>query len=118
MAPFLFVQKNPGEIYPMDQDLSYFRNFGEQIEQRLNKLDNFAQRNELSYPPRVIRNHTAAKAIELFEATDAARPENSEDDLPEIKVEVAGRLVAVRNMGKSTFVHIEDGTGRLQLYLR
>jgi lysyl-tRNA synthetase class 2 len=31
-------------------------------------------------------------------------------------VRVAGRLVAVRLMGKSIFAHIQDGTGRLQIY--
>ena len=30
----------------------------------------------------------------------------------------AGRLVAIRVMGKAAFAHIQDGDGRLQLYLR
>jgi len=33
-------------------------------------------------------------------------------------VRVAGRLRAMRPMGKASFVHIEDVTGRLQLYIR
>ncbi len=33
-------------------------------------------------------------------------------------VRVAGRLVAVREMGKSIFAHIQDGTGRLQVYVQ
>lgn len=101
----------------MDQDLSYFRAFGEQVEQRLNKLDNFAGRNQLAYPPRVIRNHSAAETIRLFEAAEAEAPPEG-DNRPKITVEVAGRLVAIRNMGKSTFAHIQDGTGRVQLYFR
>ena len=32
------------------------------------------------------------------------------------KVRVAGRLVAIRLMGKSIFAHVQDGSGRLQLY--
>jgi len=101
----------------MEQDLSYFEAFGEQVEQRLNKLENFTQRNQLPYPPRVTRTHTSAQAISLFEQAEAALPEESEEK-PEISVAVAGRLVAIRVMGKSSFVHIEDGTGRLQIYLR
>jgi lysyl-tRNA synthetase class 2 len=31
---------------------------------------------------------------------------------------VAGRLVSVRDMGKTVFAHIEDGYGRIQLFLR
>lgn len=101
----------------MEQDLSYFRAFGEQIEQRLTKLPAFAERGQLPYPPRVPREHTAAAAVQIFETAEAALPEGSEEK-PRPEVAVAGRLVAVRNMGKSAFAHIEDGTGRLQLYFR
>jgi lysyl-tRNA synthetase class 2 len=101
----------------MKQDLSYFINFGEQVEQRLNKLAHFVERRQLPYPPRVIREHTALEAIRMFEAAEA-NPQLEDEEKPRLNVAVAGRLVAVRNMGKSTFAHIEDGTGRLQLYLR
>ncbi len=101
----------------MEQDLSYFSDFGEQVEQRLNKLTNFTERNQLPYPPRVIRRQTTAEAMQMYEAAEAALPEGSEEK-PQVTVAVAGRLVAVRNMGKSTFAHLEDGTGRLQIYLR
>jgi len=101
----------------MESDLSYFRSFGEQVEQRLNKLTYFTERGQLPYPPRIIRNYTTAEAIQLFERAEAELPEGSEEK-PQIAVAVAGRLVAVRKMGKSTFAHLEDGTGRLQLYLK
>ena len=35
-----------------------------------------------------------------------------------VQATVGGRLMAVRVMGKSTFAHLADGTGRLQIYLR
>ncbi len=101
----------------MEQDLSYFEAFGEQVEQRLSKLANFNERNELPYPPRVIRPESVAQAIELFTQAEAALPEDSEEK-PNVSVQVAGRLVAIRIMGKSSFAHIEDGTGRLQIYLK
>ncbi|MDM8526879.1 lysine--tRNA ligase [Anaerolineales bacterium HSG24] len=97
----------------MTQDLTYFKNFGEQVEQRLNKLSQFEQ----PYPPRVKRQHTAAEAIKLFEVAEAKVTEESSES-PVIEVEVAGRLVTMRVMGKSTFAHIEDGTGRIQIYAR
>ena len=93
----------------MTQDLSYFRNFGEQVEQRLNKLEQF----ELAYPPRVKRTHSTAEALKAYEAAGAGGETEEK-----ISVGVVGRLVAVRNMGKSTFAHVEDGTGRIQLYLK
>lgn len=100
----------------MAQDLSYFQDFGEQVEQRLGKLQHFAARSQPTYPPRVLRNHTLAEAKQLFEEAEASLPEDSEDK-PEAVAEVAGRLVAIRVMGKSSFAHLEDGTGRLQIYL-
>ncbi|HXW00928.1 MAG TPA: lysine--tRNA ligase [Anaerolineae bacterium] len=101
----------------MEQDLSYFTDFGEQVEQRFSKLANLAERNQLPYPPRVTREQTTAEAVQMYQAAEAALPEGSEEK-PQVNVAIAGRLVAVRNMGKSTFAHLEDGTGRLQIYLR
>jgi len=96
----------------MEQDLTYFKNFGEQIEQRIDKLENF----DLPYPPRVTRNHTTAEAIALYETAETT---SSDDEVQApINVEVAGRLVVIRVMGKSSFAKIEDGSGRIQLYLR
>jgi lysyl-tRNA synthetase class 2 len=40
------------------------------------------------------------------------------ESAPEVQAAVAGRLRSMRPMGKITFAHIEDGTGRLQLFLR
>jgi lysyl-tRNA synthetase class 2 len=101
----------------MEQDLSYFRQFGEQVEQRLDKLAGLAERGQLAYPPRITRSQTAVEAIQMYEKAEADLPEGSEEK-PQVPAEVAGRLVAVRKMGKSTFAHLEDGTGRLQLYFK
>jgi len=100
----------------MEQDLNYFKNFGEQVEQRLDKLQNFAERGQLAYPPRVTRRHTTVEAARLFDEAEAALPPGSAEK-PEARAAVTGRLVAIRVMGKSTFAHLEDGAGRLQIYL-
>ena len=31
---------------------------------------------------------------------------------------MAGRIVGLRSQGKTTFLHLEDGSGRIQVYLR
>lgn len=101
----------------MEQDLTFFKSFGEQIEQRIEKLEQF----ETAYPPRVKRQQSAAQVIALYEQAESKQAENhgeNSEEKPKVSVEVAGRLVAVRNMGKSTFAHLEDGSGRVQLYLR
>ena len=76
---------------------------------RIAKLERLRERGIDPYPPRATRSHTAAEAIAAYEA--AAEGES-------VAVQVAGRLMAVRVMGKSTFAHIADGSGRVQLYLR
>src|SRR5579871_1383272 len=56
---------------------------------------------------RFVRSHTAAAAIAaLGDAADGPA------------VQVAGRLVALRAHGKTTFAHLADASGRVQLYFR
>jgi len=79
---------------------------------RQEKLERLRQLGHEPFPRQVVRTHTNAAAIEAFELREAEG-----DEIP-LEVAVAGRLRAVREMGKITFAHIEDGTGRLQLFLR
>jgi lysyl-tRNA synthetase class 2 len=58
--------------------------------------------------------HGATAARELFEAWEGT----GEGDGPAESVRLAGRVVAKRVMGKSTFIHLADRTGRIQLYFR
>ncbi|MGA9116251.1 MAG: lysine--tRNA ligase [Bacteroidota bacterium] len=44
--------------------------------------------------------------------------ESFRDDAPRHTVSVAGRIAALRRMGKATFCHITDSQGRIQIYLR
>lgn len=78
--------------------------------ERFAKLDRLHARGVDAYPARVKRTHTTAQAIAAFEAI-----ETSGGDM---HASVTGRLVGFRAMGKASFGHIEDGTGRLQLYWR
>lgn len=82
----------------------------DQEQQRRAKLEHLREMGIDPYPARAPRTHTTAAAI-------AALEERPEDAGP-IEVTVAGRLVGIRVMGKSSFAHIEDGYGRIQLYLR
>jgi lysyl-tRNA synthetase class 2 len=85
--------------------------YTDQERQRLAKLERVRQRDINPYPHRVERTHTAAEASAAFEAAEA---EGREGDL----VTVVGRLRSMRVMGKSTFAHVQDGTGRIQLLVR
>ncbi len=59
------------------------------------------------------RSHTASEAAALAPG-DAHRADAAEV----ADVKVAGRLVALRAHGKTTFAHLADATGRVQLYFR
>ncbi|MDP3773110.1 MAG: lysine--tRNA ligase [Gemmatimonadales bacterium] len=74
---------------------------------RRDKLEALKSRGVAPFAYRYVRSHTAAHALAAF--TDgAAGPE----------VAVAGRVVALRSHGKSTFAHLADASGRLQLYFK
>ena len=36
----------------------------------------------------------------------------------EMNVRIAGRIMAIRRMGKASFAHIQDHNGRIQVYLK
>ena len=68
------------------------------------------------YPTRARRTHTSLEAISAFE--DAEKLAGAGQSPSEVKVTLAGRIRATRPMGKLTFAHIEDGAGKIQLFLR
>jgi lysyl-tRNA synthetase, class II len=55
------------------------------------------------------RTHTAAQAL-------AAYDDSMGDHGPEVRV--AGRISAWRSQGKTSFAHLEDGSGKIQIYFR
>lgn len=64
------------------------------------------------YPTRTEVTSTTADAFKAFEnAEKAGKPET-------LTAVLGGRLRAVRLMGKLAFAHIEDGSGRIQLFFR
>jgi lysyl-tRNA synthetase class 2 len=84
----------------------------DQERQRLETLNWIREQGIDPYPARCKRTHTTLQAIKEFEVVEAKGNEH------EISVSVTGRLVSVRDMGKSIFAHIEDGYSRLQVYVR
>ena len=86
---------------------------------RLEKLETLRAEGIEPYPTRAERSHTSQEAIRLFEAAEAAAQPAAEGAAPTSgPVTLAGRLRSLRAMGKVTFAHIEDGAGRVQLFLR
>ncbi len=85
--------------------------FNELERQRVEKLKLLREAGMEPYPARVHRTHTNAEAKRRFEEAEAKGEQPPE-------VFVTGRLVGIRILGKVAFAHIEDGTGKIQLFLR
>jgi lysyl-tRNA synthetase class 2 len=80
---------------------------------RREKLERLRAQGVDPYPPRFRRTHTAREAAEAFLEWEKTKPT---EQAPEVTV--AGRLTAMRDMGKATFVDLRDGSGRIQVYLK
>lgn len=75
---------------------------------RLRKLAALRAQGIEPYPLRFQRTHTAQDALDRFDDLSTAQE----------TVRLAGRILTIRKMGKAAFAHIEDASGRIQLYLR
>ena len=74
--------------------------------------------NELKINPFVYsfkRTHLSSQVIEESEPIFAANPDQH---AIEKSVRVAGRILSWRGHGKTTFAHIADAAGKIQIYLR
>jgi lysyl-tRNA synthetase class 2 len=79
---------------------------------RVEKLEYLRGQGIEPYPAKVERTHTSQEAIRAFEAAEQAGRDEA------VTATLVGRLRSMRPMGKITFAHIEDGAGRVQLFLR
>lgn len=79
--------------------------------QRLEKLEKLQAAGLSPYPHRIQRTHTTRAAISAYE-----RAETAGETPPQVTV--TGRLISIRVMGKIAFAHVEDESGKLQLFLR
>ncbi len=75
---------------------------------RLEKATNMRQNGREPYPTRTNVTTNISEALEAFIA----------DETAEHIFTLGGRIRATRPMGKIIFAHIEDGFGRVQLFLR
>ncbi len=80
----------------------------EEREVRLEKLNAWRAEGVNPYPTRARRTHTIQEALDQFDTLQAEEQE----------ITLVGRIVLSRDMGKTTFMHIEDGSARIQVYFR
>lgn len=95
-------------------------------QERLEKVERLEEQNISLYPPRVQRTHTIASAIETYQQKseekqaflDAGNELADDDTSYDVVVTVTGRIRRLNVKGKVSFMHIEDESGRVQLFLR
>ena len=80
--------------------------------ERLDKAQRLAAAGVELYPARCHRSHAIADAVAAFAAAESSG-ENL--DMP---VTLTGRIRRLNSRGKVSFAHIEDESGRVQLFLR
>jgi len=75
---------------------------------RIKKLEAIKKAGFLAYPAKVKRTHKITEALKGF------------SNLARVKKEIilVGRIRSLREHGKATFLHFEDGTGKIQAYFR
>src|SRR5205823_14859783 len=79
----------------------------DEFQARLRTLEELRAAGIDPYPPRAHPTHTAAQIRTLLQEREGDH------------VTVAGRIVGgLRPMGKLAFVHIQDGSGRIQLSIQ
>lgn len=86
---------------------------GGEFQERLRRLEGFKGRGVNPYPNDFKPRDTTQDMIERFggltrEALDACNE----------RVILAGRIMALRDFGKASFLHIQDGKGSIQLYVK
>jgi lysyl-tRNA synthetase class 2 len=96
-----------------DNDLSSPETDSQQVEVRKQKLVALRAAGAQLYPNDFKPTHTGSEiSTQYGEASQeelAAAPKD---------IHVAGRIMAIRRMGKASFFHIQDRRGRLQIYIQ
>ena len=82
-------------------------------EDRKKKVETLTAMGVSLYPTGFKCDLTVAEAFERFGSLDAASLEKTGQTFS-----IAGRIMAVRDFGKASFIHIKDRSGRIQAYIR
>ena len=75
---------------------------------RVKKLEAIKRAGLLPYPEKTKRTHLISDSLKNFSVFARSKKE----------VILVGRIRLMREHGKSTFLNIEDGTGKIQIYLK
>jgi len=85
----------------------------ELFQQRVQKLESLRKEGVDPFPNNFKVTHTSKDIQQRFDS-------QSDDELKSVEetFSLAGRIMAIRDFGKASFIHIQDRKGRIQAYLR
>jgi lysyl-tRNA synthetase class 2 len=86
---------------------------GTEYKERLGKLESLRGAGVDPYPNDFKPGDLCAAVIK-----DAGAMTGVELDALKRRVSIAGRIMAIRDFGKASFIHVQDGSGRLQAYVK
>jgi len=89
---------------PLDENIYELRR------EKLKRIEALGQR---IYPTKYEFTHTIPQVLEQYSEKTAEQLEN-----PGVTVRVAGRIMAIRLMGKAGFAHLQQDGQRLQIYVK
>lgn len=81
------------------------------LNERLTKLADIRAMDINPYPYSFDKTDNASALLAKF---DSLKPEQRSG----VTVNIAGRIMLLRRMGKATFVHVADESGKIQVYFR
>src|SRR5271156_1434974 len=100
-SSYLSNQRNP---LALDEKIYELRR------EKLKQIEGLGQR---AYPTKYEFTHTISTILADYSGKSA-----EELDQPRVNVRVAGRIMAIRLMGKAGFAHLQQGGQKLQIYVK
>ena len=85
----------------------------EQVEVRKQKLEKLRTSGATVYPNDFKPTHSATALVGQFNAASDEELNSAPKD-----IKFAGRIMAIRRMGKASFFHVQDRRSRLQVYIQ
>ena len=96
-----------------DNEIVRSEDDSEQVEVRKQKLAKLKESGVVLYPNDFKPSHSASEiAVTYADANDDELRAAPKD------LRIAGRIMAIRRMGKASFFHLQDRRGRLQVYVQ
>jgi len=96
-----------------DNNTQDLQELSELLQIRRDKLDSLRELGVDPFGKKFERTNNAKELLDAYAEVD--KPELEEMN---VSVSLAGRIMQKRGMGKASFAHIQDLTGRVQIYVR